>query len=96
MIYKKGDDDLKAIEFKKWLEDNQPQLGMWAVESEKKVLRDFTIGCYFDSDTNKWRVYVNKERGVHKVRLETSDERQAYEKLKSLVEYVSENNKGYC
>ena len=96
MIYKKGDDGLKAVEFKKWLEDNQPQLGMWTVETEKKVVKDFTMGCYFDSDTNKWTVYIVGERGQYTVWLETEDEDKAYDELQSMVIFEQRNNKGYC
>ena len=49
----------------------------------------------FDACAHIAKVYINKEHGEHRVRLETQDEEQAFNKLKRLVEYIIESNREY-
>ena len=48
---------------------------------------DFVLGCYFDENKKKWIVYENGERGIHFIRLETDDQKAAFETLLSMIEY---------
>ncbi len=86
---------MKKKEFKKWLDEKKDALATWNVVVDEEDMSDYVVGCFFDNNTRKWKVYINKERGRHRIRLETDDEKQAFDKLKSLVEYVIENNRGY-
>lgn len=86
---------MSKIEFLKWLEEKRGALAMWNVSVDEENLSDYVVGCFYDSKSETWKVYINKERGKHRVRLETKDEEQAFSKLRALVEYVIENNRGY-
>ena len=41
----------------------------------------------------KWKVYVNNERGRHRIRLMTENEEEAFDELLSIVNFEIENNK---
>ena len=86
---------MKKEDFMNWLTDQQDALTPWTVAVDKENLADFVVGCFFDNDSATWKVYINKERGEHRVRLETQDEEQAFNKLKRLVEYIIESNREY-
>lgn len=86
---------MNAKEFEKWVVDKKTSVGMWSIESNKKSLKQFTIGCYFDDQEKKWKVYSTGERNKHKVYLVTDDEDEAYEKLQARVIFEQRNNKGY-
>lgn len=86
---------MKKEDFMSWFEEKQDALAMWSVSVDEENLSDFVVGCFFDRKSETWKVYINKERGKHRVRLETKDEEQAFNKLQALVEYVIENNRGY-
>ena len=86
---------MKAKEFEIWLKDKKGLIGRWKVEPDNENMADYVVGCFRDNKSETWKVYINRERGRHRIRLETNDENQAFDKLKSLVEYVIENNRGY-
>lgn len=71
----------------------QCKLGKWKLEIDNEILTDFTIGCFFDVGENKWKVYVNNERGRHRIRLTTENEEEAFNELLSIVNFEIENNK---
>ena len=56
-------------EFMKIKEELQCKLGKWKLEIGDEILADFTIGCFYDTCERKWKVYVNNERGRHRIRL---------------------------
>ena len=86
---------MKLSDFNSWFKDKKNLIGLWHVEPNKNTLGQFTIGCYFDSSKNKYIVYKNGERNNRIIRLETEDEDEAYNKLKSMVIFEERNNKGY-
>jgi len=52
---------------------------------------DFVIGCYYDGDTNMWKVFENEERGLQSIRLETTTEEQALDKLYTMIEIANKD-----
>lgn len=86
---------MNKIEFMRWFEERKDALAMWTVSIDEENMSDYVIGCFFENKSETWKVYINKGRGKHSVRLETNDEKQAFNKLSVLVEYVIESNRGY-
>lgn len=84
---------MKKEEFIKKLEDLQSRIGQWKIEVEKEIFVDFSMGCFYDVSENKWKVYINNERGRHRVRLVTDNEETAFDKLLSIVNFEIENNR---
>lgn len=80
-------------EFMKIKEELQCKLGKWKLEIGDEILADFTIGCFYDTCVRKWKVYVNNERGRHRIRLMTENEEEAFDELLSIVNFEIENNK---
>ena len=74
-------------------EELKHKLGKWRLEIDEEILADFTIGCFYDACDNKWKVYVNNERGRHRIRLATEMEEEAFSELLSIVNFEIENNK---
>lgn len=62
-------------------------IGIWEVEVSKYTCADFILGCFFDENERKWKVYKNNEYGRQSIRLVTSIESEAYDKLLSMVKY---------
>lgn len=84
---------MKRNEFIKNQKDLQEKLGRWRLETENEVFSDFTIGCFYDLIDNKWKIYVNNEKGRHRIRLMTDNEEEAFDELLSIVNFEIENNK---
>lgn len=74
-------------------EELQCKLGKWRLEIDDEILADFTIGCFYDVSDNKWKVYVNDERGRHRIRVITESEEEAFNELFSIVNFEIENNR---
>lgn len=84
---------MKRNEFIKNQKDLQEKLGRWRLETENEVFSDFTIGCFYDLIDNKWKIYVNNEKGRHRIRLMTDNEEEAFDELLTIVNFEIENNK---
>lgn len=84
---------MKRNEFIKNQKELQEKLGRWRLETENEVFSDFTIGCFYDLIDNKWKIYVNNEKGRHRIRLMTDNEEEAFDELLSIVNFEIENNK---
>lgn len=80
-------------EFMKNKRKLQSELGKWQLEIGNEILTDFTIGCFYDVSESKWKVYVNNERGRHRIRVITESEEEAFDELLSIVNFEIENNK---
>lgn len=80
-------------EFEQKQVDLQNRVGQWQIVINKEVLSDFIMGCFYDEINHFWKVYVNNERGRHRIRLETEDEGKAFDELFSIISYEIENNK---
>ena len=48
---------------------------------------------FYDTCEKKWKVYVNNERGRHRIRLITENEEEAFDDLLSIVNFEVENNR---
>lgn len=82
-------------EFESWVADKVASIGLLSIESNSKSLKPFTMGCYFDEATKKYKVYSNDEHSTHTIYLETDNEDEAYAELQSMVVFEQRNNKGY-
>ena len=47
----------------------------------QEVFADFSMGCFYDDAAKRWKVYINYERGRHRIRLSTEDEEEAFEEI---------------
>lgn len=84
---------MKKDEFLIKLKDIQDSLGNWNVELGEETFADFIIGCFFDETIGQWKVYVNRERGRHSIRLVTENEEEAFDKLLAIIKFQAENIK---
>ena len=85
---------MNKLEFLHWLQDYESSLGMWKVNIINEEFSQYTVGCFKDYTTGEYKVYKNDEQG-HKIRLTTKEQDKAYGKLKNLVMFIVENNRGY-
>lgn len=67
---------------------------MWNVMLGQNSQADFVMGYYFNQDSGMYDVYINEERGRHRIRLSTTDELMALEKLLSMIECRIESLQG--
>ena len=65
-------------------------VGGWDIVLNKLDLADYSLGCYYDKDNELWKVYKIGERGLGGIRLETSSEEKALDKLYSMIEFENE------
>lgn len=79
-------------EFEKIQDELQKKIGMWKIVIGEESLADFVIGCFFDNTNNQWKVYINNEKGRHRIRLQTGVEGLAFDKLLSMINFEIENN----
>lgn len=84
---------MKRNDFENMKESLQKQVGIWKIVTEKKSLSDFVLGCFYDLKDNKWKVYINNEKGRQHIRLQTDSEDIAFDRLLSMVKFEIENNK---
>ena len=65
------------------------RIGDYDIETDELAMSkaDFILGCYFDESKQKWVVYKNNERGMGSIRLETDDQKAAFDKLLSMIEF---------
>lgn len=69
------------------------EIGMWEIALNEHREADFVIGYYYDDAAGKYNVYINNERGRHRVRKSTENEIGALEKLLSIVEFEAETTR---
>lgn len=82
-------------EFAEKLVDLKKQIGIMDIVIGRESLADFVLGCCYDEDIKKWKVYKNHERGWHSIRLVTESEEEAFDKLFSMVNSEIESVKRY-
>lgn len=80
-------------EFVKIQKELQKNLGRWKLEVNEEVFAEFSMGCFFDKTENLWKVYINNEKGRHRIRFATLNENEAFDELLSMVNFEIENNK---
>ena len=83
---------MTRTEFLKKTEHYQGRVGDWDIVLDDYSLADYVLGCYYDQNTKLWKVYKTGERGIGGIRLETSSEEKALDKLYSMIEYENEIN----
>lgn len=55
------------------------------IEIDYESTAEFDIGCFYDENDNKWKMYVNGERGRHDIWYESEDEEEIFDKLYSYI-----------
>lgn len=46
---------------------------------------EYAIGCFYDENDNKWKMYVNRDRGWHSIWFESENEEKVFDKLYSYI-----------
>ncbi|HEM3577740.1 hypothetical protein [Streptococcus suis] len=64
-----------------FVEAHQSEIGAFTIMPGRKFGGQFTLGYYFDEESQKYKVYEMSERQVMFIREECSDEAEAMEKL---------------
>ena len=77
---------MKKEDYLNKINASKDKIGTWTVMLGQDSKADFVIGYYFNQNSGLYDVYTNHERGMHIVRLSTSDELVALEKLLSIIE----------
>lgn len=49
---------------------------------------EFAIGCFYDESDRKWKMFVNGERGMHSIWLESESEEVVFDELYSYILYL--------
>lgn len=80
-------------EFLDVVDELQKKIGHWQLEVGTEIFADYSMGCFYDENEKMWKVYVNNERGRHRIRLVTEEESEAFDELMSIVEFEIVNNK---
>ena len=70
------------------------KIGMRNVMLGQNSQADFIMGYYYNQNSGMYDVYINNERGRHRIRLSTTDELMALEKLLSMIECRIESLQG--
>ena len=82
-------------EFNKKTEHYHGRIGDMDIVLDDYCSADFIIGCYYDKKTKTWKVYETYERGMGDIRLETTSEGNALNKLYSMIEVENERYSRY-
>lgn len=80
-------------EFMSKTKDLHSKLGRWQLYVGEESFADFSMGCFYDDIEKRWKVYINYERGRHRIRLTTENEKEAFEELLSMVNFQIETNR---
>ena len=81
---------MNRTEFRNKTEHYNGSVGGWNIVLDDYSLADYSLGCYCDKDNELWKVYKIGERGLGGIRLETSSEEKALDKLYSMIEFENE------
>lgn len=72
---------------------DKDKIGMWHVMLGQNSKADFDMGYYYNQNSGMYDVYINNERGSHRIRLSTNDELMALNKLLSMIKCEIESNR---
>lgn len=86
---------MTRAEFTEKIKHYNGMVGTWGIVLENFSTADFVLGCYFDTETKTWKVYENGERGIGGIRLETTSEEKALDKLYTMIEIANEDYRYY-
>lgn len=84
---------MKKEDYLNKINASKDKIGMWDVMLGQDSRADFVMGYYFNQDSGLYDVYINNERGMHHIRLSTSNELVALDKLLSMIEFEIESNR---
>ena len=70
----------------------ESKLRIYEIALNERRDADFVLGYSFDDNSGVYNVYINGERGLHHVRLSTTDEIEALIKLLKMVKYEAKLN----
>lgn len=82
-------------EFEEWFGKETLPLGISLVAIGRETNVADALGCWFDEETGKWKVYENDGRGERIIYFETTDEGMAFEQFKAIIEFEQKNTEGY-
>lgn len=68
------------------------KIGMWNIVLNGFSRASFQIGYYFDCNDDLWKVYMNYDRGINVIRLETNSEEEALAELLSIIHCRAETH----
>ena len=71
------------------------RVGDLEIVLDNYTMAEFVLGCYYDKETNTWKVYENGERGMRGVNLETASEELALDELYSTIEFENKMDLRY-
>lgn len=80
---------MKREEFLKIRKELQKNF-YWHICVDYEAFADFCIGCFYDEKEEKWKVYINYERGLHRILLITENEEEAFDELLSTINWEIE------
>ena len=67
------------------------KVGNWDIVLDNFYTTEYILGCYYDKEVKTWKVYENGERGIGNIRLVTTSEEKAFDKLYSMIEFAHED-----
>ncbi len=82
-------------EFMSMADSFREEIGMWRLGIGEEYFDDYSMGCFYDKEDGKWKVYITNERARHHIRLATESEEEAFEELLSMVNFERECQRRY-
>ena len=73
-------------EFMSMADSFREEIGRWQLVVGEEYFDDYSMGCFYDQEDGKWKVYITQERSRHCIRLATESEEEAFEELMSMVQ----------
>ncbi len=77
-------------EFMSMADSLRKEIGRWQLVIGEEYFDDFSMGCFYDQEDGKWKVFINRERDWHYIRLSTESEEEAFGELLSMVNFERE------
>ncbi len=59
----------------------------WKIETDRRNMSDFVLGCYYDPDQRKWNVYINKGNGRHCVVSSEDSQSDALDRIYGIMDF---------
>ena len=81
----KSEEVMKKEEFLKRKNELKEKLRDTYIIVDEGIGCSLAMGCYFDHQVNKWKVFENGDRDTHYILLETSSEDEAFDLLNYMM-----------
>ena len=81
----KSEEVMKKEEFLKRKNELKEKLRDTYIIVDEGIGCSLAMGCYFDHQVNKWKVFENGDRDEHYILLETSSEDEAFDRLNYMM-----------